>query len=53
MCRGLLMKRWKMDYNIKIKQKQKKKKKKQAKKVGEKMEQTSKNPKVNKYEVLL
>jgi len=53
MCRGLLMKRWKMDYDIKIKQKQKKKKKKQAKKVGEKMEQTSKNPKVNKYEVLL
>lgn len=47
------MKRWKMDYDIKIKQKQKKKKKKQAKKVGEKMEQTSKNPKVNKYEVLL
>jgi len=27
MCRGLLMKRWKMDYNIKIKQKTNKRKK--------------------------
>jgi len=34
MCRGLLMKRWKMDYNIKIKQKQKKKKEKTGQKSG-------------------
>jgi len=31
MCRGLLMKRWKMDYNIKIKQKQKEKNEKNEK----------------------